>query len=97
MSYSVIMDDNYGDVRIFYINYYDEKIWKSISHLFKRHTILAVVPRSGGYVNSRGGWRMNEEDLIDQIYLSEFYFDESEDWIQYKKDMKSFIKEYVVQ
>lgn len=96
MNYSVIMDDGYGDIRIFYINKYNEKIWKSIKTLFKRHTLLAVVPRSGGYINNSGGWKMNKEDLIDQIYLSEYDYDNDEEWTQYKKDMKSFIKEYVI-
>lgn len=96
MNYSVIMDDGYGDIRIFTINSYNEKIWKSIKLLFKRHILLAVVPRSGGYINNRGGWLMNREDLIDQIYLSEHDYDNDEDWKQYKQEMKSFIQEYVI-
>lgn len=95
-NYSVIMDDGYGDIRIFYINNYNEKTQKSIKLLFKNHIILAVVPRSGGYINSRGGWSMNRGDMMDQIYLSEFVYDTEEGWKQYKAEMKSFIEDCVV-
>lgn len=101
MHYKIIMTDGYGDTRIFQTKDYNFIVYRDIRKLFKRHTLFAVVSSSGGFIDKNVGWWMSKQDLLDQMYLSEWDHDDNDngddDWKQYKIEMKSFIEEHVIE
>lgn len=96
MIYGVIMSDGYGDIRGFNVSSRNKYVVDALGRLFYNHSVLAIINMEDSYLSHSGLWHMEKGDLIDQIYLSEFNFDEDKEWKLYKGEMKEFIKKHVI-
>lgn len=94
--YGVIINDGYGDIRGFNVSSRSEYVVDVLGRLFYNHSILAMINMEDSYLSQSDFWEMDRQDLIDQIYLSEFNFDEDCEWKSYKDEMKGFVEEYVI-
>lgn len=94
--YVAIMSDGYGDIGGVKLNTRCEYLDQMLRSLFYNHKTLSLFNMADSYVSNHL-WMMDKQELTDQMYLSEFRFDEDKEWKQFKKEMKSFIEKYIVE